>query len=422
MCHIDDVESRTRVNAALAAQEIQTPVKMAVRILRPPWPLLLGTSSLLFVMMIASFTPTPLYPLYQEQWGLVEGQIGLAFSAYSVSVILTLLFLGGMSDRFGRRDTLIIATLILGVALIILSCATAFPGLLLGRFVQGIGAALASGAGAATLMESHPGGLARGSLFNTFSVAVGLAIGPLLAGSLAAGTAYPLVVPYLIVGLLLPLPLFFLIRAKDAVPKRRDASLFRPIRLPRHIWAAFSVAAAALIGPNICLAIYGSFGSNIAASVGWNTEALSGLLVSLVLLMFAAVQPFSRNLHPKVSMFIGIGFNVAGWVIVSVAAIEDVVLLMVLGSMILGGGAGLCLMGSATLVGSVAPAGRSAEIYSVFLIVGFITLGTTALTAGSIIDLLSINAVLGSASVSCFLLAIYVIYGSRRWLTVNRFK
>lgn len=146
---------------------------------------------------------------------------------------------------------------------------------------------------------------------------------------------------------------------------------------------------------------------------------LSGLLVSLVLLMFAVVQPFSRNLHPKVSMFVGIGLNVTGWVMVSVAAIQAMVLPMVVGSMILGGGAGLCLMGSATLVGSIAPAGRSAEIYSVFLIVGFITLGTTALTAGSLIGLVSINAVLVSASGSCFLLAIYVIYGSRRWLTVS---
>ena len=99
---------------------------MQLRIFTPPWPLLLGASSLLFLMMVASYAPTPLYPLYQEQWGLSDSQIGLAFSVYAASVVMALLFLGGMSDRYGRRNTLLIATLTLGAALIILACATTF--------------------------------------------------------------------------------------------------------------------------------------------------------------------------------------------------------------------------------------------------------------------------------------------------------
>ncbi len=146
---------------------------MALRSLTPPWPLIVGTSSLLFAVMIASFTPTPLYPMYQQQWGLTDGYIGVAFTAYPVSVVLTLVFLGGLSDRFGRRNTLIISMVILAIALIVLASATYYPLLVLGRFIQGVSAAMAAGAGAATLMESHPRGIARGSFVNTLSVAGG---------------------------------------------------------------------------------------------------------------------------------------------------------------------------------------------------------------------------------------------------------
>ena len=63
-----------------------------------------------------------------------------------------------------------------------------------------------------------------------------------MAGSFAAGSSYPLVVPYLIIGAFIPVPLLLLIRATDSAPKQRAARLLQAIRVPRHIWAAFSVA------------------------------------------------------------------------------------------------------------------------------------------------------------------------------------
>lgn len=389
---------------------------MSNRTIARPRPLLLGTTTLLFVVMVASFTPTPLYPLYQMEWGLTDGSIGVAFTAYPTSVVLTLIFLGGLSDRFGRRETLIIATVVLGVALVVLAAATSFPILVLGRFIQGVAAAMAAGAGAATLMESHPGGVARGAFVNTMSIAGGSAFGPLLAGLLADATALPLVAPYLVIMLMLPVPFIFLIISSEVVPKARDARLVRPIRLPRNIWAAFSIAAATVLGTNLCMGIYGSFGSNIAASVGWSSEALSGLLVSLVLFMVAAVQPFNRNLQPKISMFVGLASCATGWALVTVAAILGIVPIMIIGSMIVGGGAGLCLMGSAALVGAISPFNRRAEIYSLYLVVAFTALGLTALMSGPLIGLVSITAVVMAASAICAVLTLYVIFGSRRWI------
>jgi MFS family permease len=391
---------------------------VALRPLTPPWPLIVGTSTLLFAVMIASFTPTPLYPLYQQQLDLTDGLVGLAFTAYPVGVVLTLVFLGGLSDRFGRRNTLIIGMVVLCTALVVLAFASHYPLLVFGRFIQGVGAAMITGAGAATLMESHPVGIARGSLVNTLSVAGGSAVGPILAGILASATVIPLIAPYMAIVLLLPIPLIFLIRSRDVVPKTRGARLVRPIRIPRQIWAAFSVAGATVLGTNICMGIYGSFGSIIASTVGWDSELLRGLLVSLVLVMLAAVQPFSRNLSAKTAMYLGIGSCAAGWALVTIAANSSFVPLMVIGSMVVGGGAGMCLMGSAALIGIISPADRRAEMYSAYLTVAFTALGITALISGPIIGAISITAVLTSACVLCSLLLAYIVYASRKWLAM----
>jgi hypothetical protein len=245
-------------------------------------------------------------------------------------------------------------------------------------------------------------------------------VGPLLAGFLAGSTPIPLIAPYLVILLFLPVPLILLVKSTDVIPKTRNARLVRPIRLPRSIWAAFSVAAATVLGTNLCMCIYGSFGSNIAGAVGWNTEVQRGLLVSLVLFMVAAVQPLNRNLEPKVSMFIGLGSCAVGWALVTLAAVLAEVPVMVVGSMLVGAGAGLCLMGSAALVGQISPIDRRAEIYSSYLIVAFTALGATALISGPLIGLVSITAVVMAASVACMVLMAYVIFGSRRWLSFAR--
>lgn len=367
--------------------------------------------------MVMSFTPTPLYPLYQQLWGISDGYVGLAFSAYPIGVVITLVLLGGLSDRFGRRGTLLIATLVIALALITMMFAVSYSLLLLGRFLQGIGAALAAGAGAATLMESHPGGLSRGSLLNTLSVAGGSAVGPLMAGALADATSYPLIAPYLMVLIILIVPAVLLTKSKDVVPRKRDASLVRPIRLPRKIWLTFSIAAATVLGTNLCMGIYGSFGSNLAGTVGWTSEAYIGLLVSLVLTMLAVVQIFGRNLRPAVSMTAGLSAVALGWAIVTIASLSATAGLMVFGSMVVGGGAGLCLMGSAAYVGIISPDNRRAEIYSAYLVVAFSALGVTALSAGPIIGFASISTAVLGAGVLSAALALYVGIGSRRWIS-----
>ena len=375
-----------------------------------------ATVAVLFVAMVSSFTPTPLYPLYQDEWGIGDELIGVAFAAYPIAVIVTLVLMGGVSDRFGRRSTLIIALLTLLFSMVVLAVAFAYPLLLLGRALQGVAVALAAGAGAATLMETHPKGVARGAFVNTLALAVGSAVGPLLAGFLASVTPLPLVFPYLAVASAVMVPLGLVLRSQEAHPALTDAPLVRTIRLPRSLWPGFSVAGAAILGTNLAMGMFGSFGGAIAATVGLLSEFAIGLLVSIVLASLALSQVITRTLRPRTAMALGLIAAAVGWGSAALASAMGTPWMMFVGACLIGAGAGMCLMGSAALIGIISPVNRRAEIYSAYLLVAFGALSVLSLLAGFVVQQASATAVLTVSFLICASLSSFVLLFSRRLL------
>ena len=101
-----------------------------------------------FVVMLGSTLPTPLYPIYQRQFGFSELLITVNFATYAVSVIGGLFLFGRLSDDVGRRPVLLP-----GLALSALS-AGAF--LLAGGIVPILVGRVLSGLSAVDLLFSAP--------------------------------------------------------------------------------------------------------------------------------------------------------------------------------------------------------------------------------------------------------------------------
>ena len=57
-----------------------------------------ATIALLIFTMGTSIV-TPLFPLYQQDFRLTDGQVTLLFAAYTLTVVPTMLVMGGVSDR-----------------------------------------------------------------------------------------------------------------------------------------------------------------------------------------------------------------------------------------------------------------------------------------------------------------------------------
>lgn len=376
--------------------------------------LLVGACALIFLAMVTSFAPTPLYPLYQEAWHVSDVHISIAFAAYPVGVVCILLLFGGLSDRIGRRNTLLLGAAVLAIALLTLGFAPNYPTLVLGRLLHGFASGLATGAAAAALMESHPRGLAAGAFVNTLCLATGMAAGPLLSGALADVTTHPRLFPFLAIAVGLLVPVAILLRMPPPPPPVHRVRLIQPLGVPRELWFPFTISAAAIVAANGGMGIFGSFGTEIASTIGWDSQTRTGWLVSGVLALLAGAQVCVRSLAPTTTMAIGASAATAGWFITALGAGRGDDVMVVTGSLVVGAASGMCLLGSAGFIGVISPPHRRAEIYSAFLVIAFGSLGLTALGAGPVIEQVSIHAALWSSTTIAGALTIWVFVSTSR--------
>src|SRR5438034_7500676 len=123
--------------------------------------------------------PTPLYPVYQGEWGFSSMAISFVFGIYAIAVLGALLVAGRLSDYVGRRPVLIVATAIQAATMFLFAFADGLSDLIAARVVQGlaIGAAIAAvGAGMLDMDK------VRGAVANSVAPAGGTALGGVLAG------------------------------------------------------------------------------------------------------------------------------------------------------------------------------------------------------------------------------------------------
>jgi MFS family permease len=100
-----------------------------------------------------------------------------------------LLFTGGaLGDRYGRRRALVAGVLVFGAGALMAGVAANWPMLLVGRFVQGIGAACSEPGTLSLLRQVYPDAQRRSRVLGGWAAASGVALaaGPVAAGLLLA--------------------------------------------------------------------------------------------------------------------------------------------------------------------------------------------------------------------------------------------
>jgi MFS family permease len=93
----------------------------------PGWASFALLASMAFTFLAAASAPTPLYGVYQDEWGFSAITTTIVFSVYAVSVLGALLTVGGLSDYIGRRPVLFGALAAQAVALVLFAVAENVP-------------------------------------------------------------------------------------------------------------------------------------------------------------------------------------------------------------------------------------------------------------------------------------------------------
>ena len=187
----------------------------------------------MFISMMGMGLVTPFLPIYANTMGANGVEVGLIQAAFSITGIGTLLFVGRLSDRYGRKSFLSGGLTILAIASFGLLYATRPLHLILWRFFQGLGASAHLPIAQAYLGDITPKG-SEGKWMGYFNAVLfaGLGAGPLLGGVIA--DAFSMKASFLIMAFLnilgLIATLIFLKEMPRKVAAREHASYMAPLK------------------------------------------------------------------------------------------------------------------------------------------------------------------------------------------------
>jgi MFS family permease len=155
----------------------------------------------MLISMLGMGVVSPFLPIYANTMGASSLEIGLVQAGFNITGIGTLLFIGRLSDRHGRKSFLSAGLFILAVSAIGLMYSTDPVHLIFWRFVQGLGASSHMPIAQAYLGDITPEG-SEGRWMGYFNAVLfsGMGLGPLVGGVIS--DAYSIRTTFLIMAIL----------------------------------------------------------------------------------------------------------------------------------------------------------------------------------------------------------------------------
>ncbi|MCK6077858.1 MFS transporter [Paenibacillus silvae] len=246
----------------------------------------------LFIAVMGLNLVSPIYAIYKQQWHLTPGMLSIAFAAYAIALIPTIIITGQLLSGGGFRRFLVPGLIIAMAGTLCLFFATSYPMLVIARVLQGISVGIFNGVTVAALTQLHPRQDRRqAAMVGAIAVTAGNALGPMMGGILAQYAPYPAQLPY-VVHLLLMIPgLLCLISSRAELSGRTSGYRLHMPTLPRSGTKTFSVA---VLSSFVAWGITSLYGSTIPMYlnewIGQTSYVLSGLIVAIVLIIAALAQ------------------------------------------------------------------------------------------------------------------------------------
>jgi MFS family permease len=340
------------------------------------------------VVMAIGALPTPLYVLYERRDHLTGLLVTVIFAAYAVGVVASLFLSGHVSDWLGRRRVLIPAILLQAGAAAVFVLWPSLPGLLVARVLSGLAVGAITATATAYLAELHqarsgPSNL-RPELVAIAANLGGIGLGPLSAGLLAQFLPDPLVLPYVIFGVLaLILALAASLVTETAGLSERPPYRTQRISVPRAGRRRFFAAAA---GGVIAFAVFGLFTSLApsleAVTLGYHSHALAGVTAFIVFAAGAVSQSLLARADPRRLVALGIVLLLAGLALVTVATWLPDLAAFLAGGLLSGAGGGLLIKGGIDTVVDLTPTEARAEGLATFFLAAYLGLSVPVVGLG----------------------------------------
>jgi hypothetical protein len=326
--------------------------------------------------MAFTTVPTPLYVLYQRRDGFSSFVVTLIYAAYAFGVIVSLFLAGHVSDWLGRRRVLVPAVLLEAVAAVLFLAWRSEAGLIVARFVSGVGVGALTATATAYLTELNhrarpEAGRGRADLVATAVNIGGLGLGAFVAGVLAQYVRGPLTIPYVIFLVLLVAAAIALLALPETVEVPERKPPYRPQRISVDAGHAARYAAITA-GGFAAFAVFGLFTSLapsfIGGTLGHPARILAGGVVLLVFGAAALTQSLLAAIAPGRQVAIGLATMAVSLPLLAVSVWFPDLALFLIGGTIAGAGAGVLFRGCvSTVAGMADPQHRGEALAGLFL-------------------------------------------------------
>ena len=352
------------------------------------------------LFVAASNFPTPLFPLYERHYGFSSGVVTLLFGVYVLALIPSMLSLGRLTDRVGRRPVLLAGVLITAVSSLAFAGARGVGWLFAGEIIYGVAGGLIQSSATVAIRELHPRGhVASGALAATLAIVVGLALGPLVSGVLATVTPWPTVAPYALDIALAAFLAVALLRIPETRPDVPAPARRPPVlHVPSDIRRVF--VGAALAGATSWMAtgwVFGLSPSFLHEELGVHLTqpVVAGLFAALMVGANGLAQLGVRRTDTPRLLRASLVTLVVGMVVIASSSPLDSLPVALVGAVITGIAAGLVVRSTMATIQRVAPDHARGGVTSAFLTVCYLAMSVPVVAAGLGADHLGLRAVTG---------------------------
>jgi MFS family permease len=338
----------------------------------------------------ASSAPTPLYRIYQEHWGFSPVMVTAVFAVYALSLLLSLLTVGSLSDYVGRRPMIFAALMLNALAMVFFIEADSVGMLIAARTIQGFATGMAASTIGAAILDTHR---AHGSLMNSVTPVTGTATGALISSILVTYAPMPTQLVYIL------LLAAFAVQAllvwwmpETAVPRPGALASLRPIVIvPPHARQALILVSPGNIALWALCGFYLSLMPSLLRIVTGSTSPLLGGLAVSVLTYSGALSMLLVRPWPGTTILTRSMSGLILGVVVTLAGVyAQSIPLLLIGTVISGVGFGAGFFGSIRTVVPLAQPQERAGLLSVIFIVCYLAFSLPTIVAGLFVPTLGL--------------------------------
>ena len=355
----------------------------------PSWRPFIMVSLALCMGTIGTALASPLYPIYQQLWGLLPSQITYIFVAYMFGCLATLLFLGRTSNSLGFLRTLQIGMGCIIVGLILSVFASNALWLSFGRFIIGIASGLISTSAMLGLVYTIPEQQKHNApQFSSIITVIGFGLGPFIGGVIAQFSAQPLVTPYIpvIIGGLACLVGLFFIRIPSF--QAQPFSVAPHLEVPESQFRSrFFIAGLTAFCAFGSFSLFASLApSFVKEAIPWHGPLVSGTAIASILLVSALVQFMAKSIDASKCVNAGLIVLIMSYILLALCMTQHWSVLFFISDVLVGVGHGLGLLGAFGLVHQMTHTNNRAAVISTYLFIGYLGTIIPIIAAGYLSD------------------------------------